>query len=468
MNERTPLARRVYHLTDQQLTEEQTAVVFAMTSRRPESFDRIADQVRYQDSAAEFHEKWVLDYGHSSVAEHAVLHLAIENISRLACDTLEDNRLASYTEKSSRYQVFPQGYYHVPLELDLDQPSKILYRNTCDLLFETYDKTIENCRDYLVRTVPKNNRESTAGYTGRITRMATDSCRSLLPTATLTNVGLTANARTMEHAISKLFSGTLLEEQHLAQDLLNTGLELTPTLIKYARPNPYLQNTRQNLQELTQQLQVNDPKSHPISKPDAILLEWEPEAERKLAAALLYRHSNQPYHQLLEQTKTMPKDQFHKIIETSLLSLQDHDSPLRELEHISFLFDFTMDYGAYREFKRHRMQTCTSKPASPQAGYAVPDLIIQANCEAQYHQAIKASDQAYNQIAQYHPEIAPYLSTHGHFRRVLARINLRQCFHLLKLRTAPNAHSSIREPMDQALKILKQVHPIIFQYLQTK
>ena len=110
-------SRRVYPLDAQKLTEEQIAVAFAMTSRRPEAFDEIAEQVS-QDKAADFHERWVLGYGHSSVAEHAVLHLAIENISRVACDTLEDNRLASYTEKSARYQVFPDGYYYVPPEIN--------------------------------------------------------------------------------------------------------------------------------------------------------------------------------------------------------------------------------------------------------------------------------------------------------------------------------------------------------------
>ena len=82
------------------MTEEELAVVFAMTSRRPEPFDEIA-QIVTAEKAEKFHERWVLGYGHASVAEHAVIHMAVENISRLACDTLEDNRLASYTEKSS-------------------------------------------------------------------------------------------------------------------------------------------------------------------------------------------------------------------------------------------------------------------------------------------------------------------------------------------------------------------------------
>ena len=113
--------RRVYPLDAHELTEEQIAVAFAMTSRRPEPFDEIAEQVS-QEKAADFHERWVVGYGHASVAEHAVLHLAVEDISRLACDTLEDNRLASYTEKSSRYQLIPSGYFSILLNWQTNRP----------------------------------------------------------------------------------------------------------------------------------------------------------------------------------------------------------------------------------------------------------------------------------------------------------------------------------------------------------
>ncbi len=95
--------RRIYPLDPQKLTAEQIAVTFAMTSRRAEALDEIAGQVS-QEKAADFNERWVVGYGPASVAEHAELHMAVENISRLACDALEDNRLASYTEKSSRYR----------------------------------------------------------------------------------------------------------------------------------------------------------------------------------------------------------------------------------------------------------------------------------------------------------------------------------------------------------------------------
>ena len=75
-------------------------------------------------------------------------------------------------------------------------------------------------------------------------REATDSCRFLLPAATLTNVGVTMNARSMEHAITKLLSSELLEERELGEEIKVKGREITPTLIKYAEENEYLIATR--------------------------------------------------------------------------------------------------------------------------------------------------------------------------------------------------------------------------------
>jgi len=92
--------RRIYLMTD--LPPEVVAVAFAKTSRSPDPFDQIATELT-ETKSAEFHEKWVVGYGHASVAEHAVLSMAIENVSILAAKAIEDNRLASYTEKSTRY-----------------------------------------------------------------------------------------------------------------------------------------------------------------------------------------------------------------------------------------------------------------------------------------------------------------------------------------------------------------------------
>src|SRR5512141_2165934 len=107
--------RDIYLLNPKQLSPEVIAVAFAKTSRSPESFRDIAAELT-DEKSAEFHEKWVVGYGHASVAEHAVLHLAFENVSRLAIEAIESNRLASYTEKSTRYQKWSADNFFVPKE----------------------------------------------------------------------------------------------------------------------------------------------------------------------------------------------------------------------------------------------------------------------------------------------------------------------------------------------------------------
>ena len=68
--------RDIYLLDPKELSPEVIAVAFAKTSRSPDSFRDIAAELSDEQSA-EFHEKWVVGYGHASVAEHAVLHLAL-------------------------------------------------------------------------------------------------------------------------------------------------------------------------------------------------------------------------------------------------------------------------------------------------------------------------------------------------------------------------------------------------------
>ena len=85
---------RVYAFRHNELTPEQLSATFAMASRRPDPFDRTAQAVS-ATRAQDFHQRWYIGYGHASIAKHAVIHLAVENISRLAADILLDHRLAS-------------------------------------------------------------------------------------------------------------------------------------------------------------------------------------------------------------------------------------------------------------------------------------------------------------------------------------------------------------------------------------
>ena len=74
----------------------------------------------------------------------------------------------------------------------------------------------------------------------------------------------------------------------------------------------------------------------------------------------------------------MPQETRREIISRCLAGLGPHDTPVRELELVDYSFEFTMDYGAYREFKRHRMMSYIPQPLAVEHGFKIPDLIVDA------------------------------------------------------------------------------------------
>ena len=457
---------RVYPLDARLLSEEQIAVAFAMTSRRPEPFDEIVREVS-EEKAADFHERWVLGYGHASVAEHAVVHLAVENISRLACDGLEDNRLASYTEKSSRYQVMPGDYFHTPVELDAYPALRREYEATCQHLFAVYQRLIDGCMEHLRGVHPQRARESDNAYHLRLRRIATDGCRAVLPASTLTNVGVTANARTLEHAISKLMSSTLDEERQLGEAVREQGRAVTPTLIKYADVVDYLAGRPQVQKKLADSLDLATEQARPPV--EARLVHWDTQAEEKLAAALIYGAAHVEYAEAWQRTQEMTPAERQRTIGDSLSGLGPHDTPPRELETVDYTFEFLLDYGAFREFRRHRMQTYLPQPLTVAHGVRIPLVIAAAGLEGLLAEATDAAEATYHKLRDgISPEVAQYAVTHAHNRRLLSKMNLRECYHLFKLRTSPMAHESIRQPMIEALRLVREVHPQLFRHLQLR
>src|SRR5512138_3936063 len=224
--------REIYLLSPRSLSPETIAVAFAKTSRSPESFRVIAAELS-DEKSAQFHEKWVVGYGHASVAEHAVLHIAFENVSRLAIESIESNRLASYTEKSTRYQKWGTDNFTIPPELE-GHPLCGEYVQTIRFLFKTYADSLDPVRRLILERFPRRPDEKEEAWDRRIRSKYVDVCRFLLPAASLANVGMTANARVLENMIRKMLSHELAEVRQIGERVKEVALSETPTLVKYA------------------------------------------------------------------------------------------------------------------------------------------------------------------------------------------------------------------------------------------
>jgi thymidylate synthase ThyX len=453
-----PLPRKIYLLDPQHLSPETIAVAFAKTSRSPQTFQEIADELS-DEKSADFHEKWVVGYGHSSVAEHAVLHIALENVSRLSVECIESNRLASYTEKSSRYQVWDRNHFYIPRELD-DHPFEKEYIAFNQRLFDHYQIALEKVAEYLKRSQPQQASESERKYSQRMKTCCADVCRYYLPASALANVGMTINARALEHAITKLLSHPLDEVKTIGRDVKEVSQKIVPTLVKYSSENLYLIGSEKLFHPL-----VNYEKEISFKENNWFnCVNFDPDGEIRILAALLFRFGEISFDHAIGVVKGMSTDEKKELASHLLGSLGEYDIPLRELEYASISFEVLLDQGAYFELKRHRMMTQTVQALTARQGYAVPSLLEDSGALSIFEADMADTETFYEKILAFNPQIASYIVPNAFNRRVLLQMNLRSALHFVKLRSASNAHFAIRRV---ALRIAEEIrikYPLFARY----
>ncbi len=71
-------------------------------------------------------------------------------------------------------------------------------------------------------------------------------------------------------------------------------------------------------------------------------------------------------------------------------------------------------------------------------------------------------------MSQLCPEAAPYCVTNAHHRQVFASASLWELYHLINLRTSPEAQWDIAQVFTSLYKELQKHHPALARYAQRR
>ena len=427
-----------------------------------ESLQEVGELTVAQEKARQFHEKWVVGYGHASVAEHAVVHLAIEDVSIIATKIIEDTRLASYTEKSTRYVLFDgEKFCRVPRLIH--SPYARLYENTVRFLLNTYVALVPQVVNCIKARVPRRTTQGERAYETAGHAKAYDLLRYLLPAATLTNLGLTINARALEHLLTKLLADPLEEVRDIGAAMKHEAEKVVPTLLKYAEYSAYMAETDQAMRQLGEDVLTG---IAPMETPAVTLVRFPVDAEEQLAAAILYGYTGVAWLQIVQRVGKLSAEARARIIDEYLRRCGPHDQPLRALEHVYYTFDIVLDYGAYRDIQRHRMATQTRHSLSTHYGYSVPDDLVAYGLGDAFQTCMERAADAYNRLAEEYPLEAQYVLPLAYRIRVLYTWNLRELFHFIQLRSAKQGHFSYRRIAQQVYAETERVHPALARYIR--
>jgi len=458
-------------------TPEQMAVAIAKCSRSSTPFDQNIDDVTLE-KAAEFHEKWVVGYGHSSVSEHAVASVAFQNIPQIIVKILEDSRLASYTEKSSRYQVFTRDRVGVPETLAQSEFAPAVTA-LFDKLYGLYDECYDLLKPIMEERCPKGDLPDSA-RAAVIKAMICDRVRYLLPAASLTSVGMTANARVWEHVIVKLLSSDDVLAQQVGEEIKSvlTGFVHLdrdqalrhfpfPTLLKYANPNAYLASLPKDLGEIARTMNADDDQAGGANAHQPVVCTFDDNlAERRIAASLLVKFGEMSMNKAMN-VLAHDLEMQDNILITALEKRGPHDPPPREFEHAWFEHEIVMDYGAWRDIQRHRICTQTNQRLGTDLGFDIPqefDLIgkgkeftdVMQEAHELNHRLIEAGMLADSE----------YVVPMAYRRRMVVSWNLRELFHFIELRSGKKGHMSYRRIAQEVWKSLNASHPLIASFIR--
>ena len=442
--------------------------------------------------AQDFYDRILDGYGDDSVGELGGAHLACEYVSNVAAKFLENPRIGgSPLEKSTRYVWFNTKlnseymFYKEPRIMKSNHAN--LYLAVNRMLFDTYNRLIEPMTKFVVENFPieefeftdaatkenimftqirdeKLKKRVTTAHNASVKAKVCDALRAFLPASTLTNIGIFGNGRFFQGLLTKMYTSRLTEINKLAAAMhveLNTTI---PSFVRRAKSDEYMSKVNDDMTRLSEDLLG---KEQPEKAEDIELVHYDKEAEMDAIAAMLYPYSRLPIKQIKTSLRNSSTTEIMAVIRSYIGNRkQRRDKPGRALEHIYYTFDLLTDFGIYRDLQRHRMMTQQRQLLTTEHGYVMPEEIAKAGFKNDFEACMKEASEAYMKISEEMPHEAQYVVPMAYKVRWHAKLNLREAFHLIELRSTPQGHPAYRKVAQEMFRKIQKAHPVLAEYMK--
>ncbi len=445
------------------LPPEKLAYALARYSRSPDSIQNSLAWVRDHDSS-KFLESFYFQYGHASIADLGHMAVCFEGVSEVAAIEIEDEALWDGQARSSRYQDFSRSGFVVPPELS--DAEAVLYRDAGAKLLAAYRATHEKVAAYLTEKLPRPDSMKPDAYKRNIAARAFDVARYLLFLGIPTGVGQVTSIRTMERQIRRWKASPYAELRDLGRETAvacasppyvslredEAGEPVAPTLAKYVDPDLYPNQARAAVKLWAEQ---NLPAPAGLTVP-AVDLVKVTDTLADIVATMLYTATKRPYRELYELACSWPRTRLDEILGVTLAGRSRRDELLREFRGGPYVYDMTIDIGAYRDLHRHRRCQQFRQDYTWAHGWETPAAIVESGANDLFQQAMRDAAATAERISAPGRE---YLTAFGARSRFLFKMDFAEAEYISKLRSGVKGHFSYREIAWQMKLRMEEVDP---------
>lgn len=410
------------------------ATVLAKYSRSPHSAKEILSSLTSEESD-KFHDKWVVGYGHSSVAELATVPICMEGISIVASKVVETVQRGAFSEKSTRYQKFSSESFVTPPG---GPPTMKAFASR---LYAAYDRLHEPMVKRCAILMGKDPEDPKA-LDRAVRARAFDNLRYLLPAGTGTNVACVLNFRDARDLISKMLGHSNPEIRKIGEDTLAAVSEISPVLMRHASADCFEPKVV-SLGPLDPQFDQEKPG-------------WYVALDNSSVASA---KAKRIFSKLVDTRYGMDWDTFCR----HMAARPDHAGVPDIFKTITLTFDILMDYGAFRDLQRHRRCEQFVEPLTTQYGYVIPDDIAGSELEESYVAAMD-SVTSYEDEISYNTDLAQYVIPLGYLHRSSFQIDLKELYYIIELRTRPQGHMSYRRVAYRMYDLAREEYPDLMEW----
>ncbi|MCC7552689.1 FAD-dependent thymidylate synthase [Candidatus Micrarchaeota archaeon] len=427
--------------------------------------------IKAEEKAQNFLSEWGLKYGHGSIIEGAIVGIGVEDISIFEAKTIEDNRLSSFTEKSTRYVDFGLKQFHIPKEIRGTEVEKE-YLEIMNYLFDTYtilnSIVLSDIQDKIPFDIIKHGDKKVWERSCR--SRCFDSTRYILPVGAKTSLGWTVNARELEHAIVKMLSHPWKVIRDLGEELKEEAKKILKSSLEFANECDYLIETNKIMPDVINGfLKAHGVKELEYEIEDRVtLVNTTADPENFMIASVINSYSELSFENSFKLSRDLTPEKKEEIFDNFMNKMGNFDAPLRQLENVYFTFDIVMDYGAWRDLQRQRMCTQTVPHPTNGYGFEIPEDIDSTKSIDMYTNAVELANNFSNKIKKDYPETAAMVLPLGNNIRYSVTMNIREVYYMCKLRTSPQSHYSYRNVVLDMYDIMKNKYPLLMKYAKIR
>lgn len=408
-------------------------------------FDLYDDRSDYEDNIKAIGR--IVGSGHTSITEHDQLTLFITDVTPVIEQILIGQRLASFTIKSRRYVDFGDSGFYTPdfSYLSNSEEVKDKYNEHMKHLFNTYSEMVD-------LEVPKED------------------ARFILPYSFYSQIAMSLNTRSLIKLIEYCTMGSMSdidEVKKFGLRLLEIAKEKVPYYKKnYASIEKQISEGVKNYNKLEFLNKYVDGNYDVLEHPRLISVQtdyWDSVDKTIIVSCIMNRYQ-------LDFDKAscvydmLSSDEKNEIMDAVCMSNEN-----RELEHVSFGFEFSTTLAGLTHWTRQRIHSLLIPdflPIYDFSNYVLPET-IKEKCLDKYEKAVNKNIQVYNELKNMgvSDKDLVYFNLSGTLINVFTNINGRELMWISRLRCCNRAQWEIRELANEMMDLVRNESELYGNYL---